>query len=63
MDDKACTGLIGLTPDTKKAHIMRAVMESLSFRFKMLYDTVLQETKTPLSSSCRFELEINFQKS
>ena len=55
MDDKACTGLIGLTPDTKKAHIMRAVMESLSFRFKMLYDTVLQETKTPLSSSCRFE--------
>jgi putative glycerol kinase 5 len=48
-DDKACTSLMGITPDTTKDHIIRAVLESLAFRFKLLYETVLNETKTPLS--------------
>lgn len=48
-DDKACTSLIGLTPKTTKAHIVRAVLESIGFRFKLLYETVLEETKIPLS--------------
>ena len=48
-DDKACCSFMGLTPDSSKAHLMRAILESLAFRFKLLYETVLHETKTPLS--------------
>ncbi|KAH9487677.1 putative glycerol kinase 5 [Bulinus truncatus] len=48
-DDKAVTALFGLNPNTTRAHIVRAVLESFAFRFKALYETVLTETKTPFS--------------
>jgi len=41
--------MIGMTPSTTKAHIVRAVLESISFRFKLLYETVLEETQIPLA--------------
>lgn len=48
-DDKASTLMIGMTPSTTKAHMTRAILESIAFRFKLLYETVLDETKIPLS--------------
>ncbi|KAH9487676.1 putative glycerol kinase 5 [Bulinus truncatus] len=48
-DDKAVTTLFGLNPTTTRAHIVRAVLESLAFRFKALYETVFTETKIPFS--------------
>ena len=55
-DDKACCGLIGLSRATSKAHIMRAVLESFAFRFRLLYRTILRETKTPLTDTIQYEL-------
>lgn len=48
-DDKATSLMIGMQPSTTKAHIVRAILESIAFRFKLLYETVLHETKIPLS--------------
>ncbi|KAK3584659.1 hypothetical protein CHS0354_001238 [Potamilus streckersoni] len=48
-DDRATSLIIGMQPTTTKAHIVRALMESIAFRFKLLYETVLMETKLPLS--------------
>ncbi|XP_056005813.1 putative glycerol kinase 5 isoform X1 [Ostrea edulis] len=48
-DDKAVTTLIGLKPTTTKGHIVRALLENLAFRVKILYETILSETKIPLS--------------
>ncbi|VDI29496.1 putative glycerol kinase 5 [Mytilus galloprovincialis] len=48
-DDKASSLLIGMKPSTTKAHIVRSVLESLAFRFKILYETILTETRIPLS--------------
>lgn len=48
-DDKATTLFLGMQPSTTKAHIVRAILESIGFRFKLLYETVLNETKMPLS--------------
>ncbi|CAI9722036.1 putative glycerol kinase 5 [Octopus vulgaris] len=49
-DDTAVTTMIGMTPNTAKAHVVRAILESLAFRFKLLYETMLTETKLPISS-------------
>lgn len=48
-DDKAATTLIGLKPTTTKAHVVRAILENLAFRVKVLYETILSETRIPLS--------------
>lgn len=48
-DDKATTLMLGMQPSTTKAHVIRAILESIAFRFKLLYETVLHETKIPLS--------------
>ena len=53
-DDKATSLVIGLSLETRKEHIVRAVLESLAFRFALLYDTVLNETKIRLSSSIKY---------
>jgi len=55
-DDKATSLVIGLSLETKKEHIVRAVLESLAFRFALLYDTVLNETETHLSSLIKYDL-------
>ena len=47
-DDKACASLVGITPDTTKKHILRAILESLSYRFKLLYDAIKKESKGPI---------------
>ncbi|KAK2155686.1 hypothetical protein LSH36_233g02016 [Paralvinella palmiformis] len=52
-DDKACTSLVGISPHTSKVHILRAILESLAFRFKLLYDAVHRETKINLSDVIR----------
>jgi putative glycerol kinase 5 len=49
--DKASTLLIGMKPSTTKGHITRAVLESLAFRFKILYETILTETKIPFKNT------------
>lgn len=54
-DDKACASIIGIKPNTSKEHIVRAVLESLAFRSKLLFDTVLDETKTELKTSMRVD--------
>ncbi|XP_059164187.1 putative glycerol kinase 5 isoform X2 [Physella acuta] len=48
-DDKAVTSMVGLRPSTTKAQIVRAMLESLAFRFKALYEMALTETRIPLS--------------
>ncbi|XP_070172871.1 glycerol kinase 5-like [Littorina saxatilis] len=48
-DDTATTAMFGMTLATTKAHIVRAILDSLAFRFKDLYETVVLETKIPLS--------------
>ncbi|KAK7499243.1 hypothetical protein BaRGS_00009503 [Batillaria attramentaria] len=48
-DDSATTSIIGLTLGTSKAHMVRAILESLAFRFKILYETIITETEIPLS--------------
>ncbi|XP_005106262.1 putative glycerol kinase 5 [Aplysia californica] len=48
-DDLAVTSMFGMTPNTTKAHIVRAILECVAFRFKALYETALTETKLPLS--------------
>ncbi|KAK3095083.1 hypothetical protein FSP39_010078 [Pinctada imbricata] len=49
-DDKAATMLIGLKPGISKAHIVRAILESIAYRFKILYETLLTESKIPLNN-------------
>ncbi|KAL5005350.1 hypothetical protein ScPMuIL_018806 [Solemya velum] len=51
-DERAVTTMIGMTPATTKSHIVRALLESFAFRFKLLYETLLTETKIPLSHIC-----------
>jgi len=55
-DDKATSLLIGMSLESTKEHIVRAVLESLAFRFTLLYETVLNETKTQLSSFVKYAL-------
>ena len=55
-DDKATSLLIGLSLESKKEHIVRAVLESLAFRFRLLYDTMSSETKTALSPLIKYYL-------
>ncbi|XP_076435847.1 glycerol kinase 5-like isoform X2 [Babylonia areolata] len=48
-DDSATTSLMGVTQATTKAHIVRAMLDSLAFRFKGLYEAIISETQIPLS--------------
>ena len=59
-DDKATSLLIGLSLETKKEHIVRAVVESLAFRFTLLYETLLNEIKSRLSFLVRCNLVVRY---
>lgn len=48
-DDKASSLMIGLTLETTREYMIRAILDSLCYRFELLYETVLKETDTPLS--------------
>ncbi|XP_028988346.1 putative glycerol kinase 5 isoform X1 [Betta splendens] len=47
-DPKACASLMGLKPSTTKSHLVRAILESIAFRNKQLYETMLRETCIPI---------------
>ncbi|XP_034039834.1 putative glycerol kinase 5 isoform X1 [Thalassophryne amazonica] len=48
-DPKACASLMGLKPSTTKCHLVRAILESVAFRNKQLYDIMLRETLIPIT--------------
>ncbi|XP_021372117.1 putative glycerol kinase 5 [Mizuhopecten yessoensis] len=52
-DDKAASSIFGLKPTTTKAHLVRALLESIAFRFKILYEAILKESKVELSNTIR----------
>ncbi|XP_014675619.1 PREDICTED: putative glycerol kinase 5 [Priapulus caudatus] len=68
-DAQACAGFLGLSSHTTKAHMVRSLLESLAFRIKQLFETIVAEATFPvgnmrdgeacqatsflLSSSCR----------
>uniref|UniRef100_A0A8K9WP04 Glycerol kinase 5 n=1 Tax=Oncorhynchus mykiss TaxID=8022 RepID=A0A8K9WP04_ONCMY len=47
-DPKACASFMGLKPSTTKSHLVRAILESVAFRNKQLYETMLRETHIPI---------------
>ncbi|XP_031710490.1 glycerol kinase 5 isoform X3 [Anarrhichthys ocellatus] len=48
-DPKACASLMGLKPSTTKSHLVRAILESIAFRNKQLYELMLRETCIPIT--------------
>ncbi|XP_075876919.1 glycerol kinase 5 isoform X1 [Nelusetta ayraudi] len=48
-DPKACASFMGLKPSTTKSHLVRAILESIAFRNKQLYETMLRETNIPIT--------------
>ncbi|XP_023937015.1 putative glycerol kinase 5 [Bicyclus anynana] len=49
-DFTAASGFVGMKPSTTKAHLVRAVLESLAFRTAQLYTCVLSETSYNFST-------------
>ncbi|XP_058043685.1 putative glycerol kinase 5 isoform X2 [Ahaetulla prasina] len=49
-DPYACTSFMGITPTTTKKHLVRAVLESIAFRNKQLYDIITTEVDVPSMS-------------
>ncbi|XP_053952669.1 putative glycerol kinase 5 [Anastrepha ludens] len=47
-DQKAASGFIGITPSTTRAHLVRAILESIAFRVAQLCETVKRESKYKL---------------
>ncbi|XP_029308930.1 glycerol kinase 5 isoform X2 [Cottoperca gobio] len=48
-DPTACASLMGLKPSTTKSHLVRAILESVAFRSKQLYEIMLRETHIPIT--------------
>ncbi|XP_076000642.1 glycerol kinase 5 [Genypterus blacodes] len=48
-DPKACASFMGLKPSTTKSHLVRAILESVAFRNKQLYEIMLKETDIPIT--------------
>lgn len=48
-DPKACAAFMGLKPSTTKSHLVRAILESIAFRNKQLFDVMLRETHIPIT--------------
>ncbi|XP_069474377.1 glycerol kinase 5 isoform X2 [Ambystoma mexicanum] len=49
-DPRACASFMGLKPSTTKKHLVRAILESIAFRNKQLYDTMLRETAITITN-------------
>lgn len=49
-DPNACASFMGLKPSTNKMHLVRAILESIAFRNKQLYDTMLRDIRIPITS-------------
>ncbi|KAM6990330.1 glycerol kinase 5 [Tautogolabrus adspersus] len=48
-DPRACASLMGLKPSTTKNHLVRAILESIAFRNKQLYELMLREIHIPIT--------------
>ncbi|XP_069583987.1 glycerol kinase 5 isoform X2 [Ranitomeya imitator] len=48
-DPYACASFMGLKPSTTKCHLVRAILESVAFRNRQLYDTMQRETSIRIS--------------
>ncbi|XP_012693823.2 putative glycerol kinase 5 [Clupea harengus] len=48
-DPAACAAFMGLKPSTTKSHLLRAILESVAFRNKQLYDIMMRETRVPIT--------------
>uniref|UniRef100_A0A8C2E6W0 Glycerol kinase 5 n=1 Tax=Cyprinus carpio TaxID=7962 RepID=A0A8C2E6W0_CYPCA len=48
-DPKACASFMGLKPSTTKRHLVRAILESIAFRNKQLFEVMLRETRIPIT--------------
>ncbi|XP_049641338.1 putative glycerol kinase 5 [Suncus etruscus] len=48
-DPCACASFMGLKPSTNKYHLVRAILESLAFRNKQLYEVMQKEIQIPVT--------------
>ncbi|KAG9494483.1 hypothetical protein GDO78_002022 [Eleutherodactylus coqui] len=48
-DPYACASFMGLKPSSTKCHLVRAILESVAFRNRQLYDTMQRETSIKIS--------------
>uniref|UniRef100_T1IVH2 Glycerol kinase 5 n=1 Tax=Strigamia maritima TaxID=126957 RepID=T1IVH2_STRMM len=65
-DNSACAGFLGISTTTQKTHLVRAVLESLVYRLKQLFDVTEAETNFVLRdlrvdggvSNCDFVMQL-----
>ncbi|XP_059544269.1 putative glycerol kinase 5 isoform X5 [Myotis daubentonii] len=48
-DPCACASFMGLKPSTSKYHLVRAILESIAFRNKQLYEVMQKEIRIPVT--------------
>lgn len=51
-DPHASAGILGMTHSTERRHVVRAMLESLAYAFKMLYDTACSEVDYKIKRVC-----------
>ncbi|OPJ79106.1 putative glycerol kinase 5 isoform B [Patagioenas fasciata monilis] len=49
-DPYLCASFMGLKPSTTRNHLVRAILESVAFRNKQLYDIIVKDVRVPLQS-------------
>ncbi|NWI73161.1 GLPK kinase, partial [Dryoscopus gambensis] len=49
-DPYLCASFMGLKPSTNRNHLVRAMLESVAFRNKLLYDIIVKKVHIPLRS-------------
>ncbi|XP_010156428.1 PREDICTED: putative glycerol kinase 5, partial [Eurypyga helias] len=47
-DPCLCASFMGLRPSTTRNHLVRAILESVAFRNKQLYDIIVKKVRIPL---------------
>ena len=51
-DPCATAGMLGITHNTRKEHLVRALLESLAYTFKLVYDVGRSEIHLPIKKVC-----------
>ncbi|NXF32830.1 GLPK protein, partial [Nyctibius bracteatus] len=49
-DPYLCASFMGLKPSTTRNHLVRAILESVAFRNKQLYDIIVKKVRIPLQT-------------
>ncbi|NWU92525.1 GLPK protein, partial [Upupa epops] len=49
-DPYSCASFVGLKPSTTRNHLVRAILESVAFRNKQLYDIIVKKIHIPLQT-------------